>query len=92
MGSLAKKVCAKDAYMIFAPIVGLYSVFTMLLLIWHWTVEDGTWICISSDECSTSFHHSLLIIAVNSLMDSLRNYLSNALEGVIGTGGLFWHP
>jgi hypothetical protein len=28
---------------------------------------------------------------VNSLIDSLRDYLSNGSRGVTGTGGLFWH-
>jgi hypothetical protein len=58
-------------------------------LMWHWMVEDGTRIWISSDECSTSFDHSLLIIVVNSLMDSLRNSSSKGSKGVTGTGGLF---
>jgi len=31
------------------------------------------------------------MIAVNYLMDSLRDSLSNGSRGVIGTGGLFWH-
>jgi len=31
------------------------------------------------------------MIAVNSLIDSLRDSLSNGSRGVNGTGGLFWH-
>jgi hypothetical protein len=52
-------------------------------------VEDGVRIRISLKELSPSYDHSVLIIAVNSLMDSLRSSRLKFSEGVTGTGGLF---
>ena len=75
----------------FAPTVGLYNTFSQDLPTLLWRVEEGVWIWISVEESSVSSTHSLLIIMVNSLMDSLRNSLSIGSQGVTRTGGLFWH-
>jgi hypothetical protein len=39
----------------------------------------------------TSYTHFLLMIAINSLMGSLRNCSSKGSEGVTRTSGHFWH-
>ena len=54
-------------------------------------VKEGVLIWISSEESFASSPYSLLTMAINSLIDSLRNSLSSGSRGVTGTGGLFWY-